>query len=414
MISDLQSRINIAAADLRARTTQGEGLYRISFVDNDRAKSIEVVRKMLDSFVENAIGGQRTDQESTDEFFNANIAEIERRLRDMELKKADFLKRNINALPDSQADYMTQLQTASAAADTIRDTLRVAESREAEIQRQLDGEEPFLFGFDAGSAPAVNTVAGSGDLTYRIQALEKQLDELLLQYTEKHPTVVDVRKTLESLKKRQQDELSRIKAGQQATGSLSSSVKSNPVYQSLEVEQKKTRVQVAELRQELSQRQAKVAQLKSHADLVPRVAADLMGLNRDYAQLTQTYNEMIKRRETASLTKAADKTGTAKFKIIEPPAADFNPISPNRVMLLSAVLVAALAAAAALAWLLNQLRPVFYTKKPGSSHWPTGVGIRRAHVAGTTRLQRRWTAGGFLPPPSASSWLLESSLSAVA
>lgn len=362
LISELQSQISISMADPAARQAKGEGMYRIAFRYSNREKSIEVVQTMLDAFVENALGDQRTDQVSTDEFFNANIADIEKRLRDMELRKAEFLKLNMSALPESKLDYVGQLQLATEAANTTRDTLRIAETRGAEIQRQLDGEEPYLFGIDTGAAAAAGSAAGN-DITYRIQALDKQLDELLLNYTEKHPAVISTRQQIVELKARQQEELKRVKGGAQATGSMASSLKSNPIYQNLEVAQRQTQVQIAELRQELAQKNAKISDIRTNAATVPRVAADLVALDRDYAQLTQTYNEMVRRRETASLTKAADRSGTAKFKIIEPPAAEFKPVSPNRLLLFSVVLLAALGAGAALAWLLNQLRPVFYTEK---------------------------------------------------
>ncbi len=48
-----------------------------------------------------------------------------------------------------------------------------------------------------------------------------------------------------------------------------------------------------------------------------------------------------------------------KFRVIEPPRVPLNPVSPNRPLLLSLVLLVALGAGAALAVLLNQLKPVF-------------------------------------------------------
>src|SRR5688572_11861987 len=68
LIRGLQERISITAADLRARTTQGEGLYLIRFQDTDREKSIEVVDKLLTAFVESALGEKRTGQETAQRF----------------------------------------------------------------------------------------------------------------------------------------------------------------------------------------------------------------------------------------------------------------------------------------------------------------------------------------------------------
>jgi capsular polysaccharide biosynthesis protein len=154
-----------------------------------------------------------------------------------------------------------------------------------------------------------------------------------------------------------------VRKGQAATGSLASSLKTNPVYQSLQLELKRTQVQIAELRQELIERQTRVATLRSKVNTVPEVEAELVRLNRDYEVNRQKYQELVQRRETATLSENADRSGTVSFKTIEPPAAAFQPISPNRPKLLAAVLAAGLALAAGIGWLMNQLNPVFHSSK---------------------------------------------------
>ena len=362
LIRDIQSRVTIDAADLRARTTQGEGLYKIAFHDSDRAKSIEVVQTMLTGFVENALGEKRTSQESAQRFIDEQIAQYESRLREAETRVADFKKRNVGVMPSSQGDYFARMQEETNQLETVRTSLSIAESRRAEIRRQLDGEEPYLFGIDTGSAMAAQA-GGGGDLTYRIQELEKSVEELRLRYTDRHPEVIATLSTLEELRKRQAEELARVKKGQAATGSLSSSLKSNPVYQGLEMEMKRTQVQIAELRQEVAERSARVADLRRKVNTVPEVEAELARLNRDYEVTRTQYQELVQRRETASLSQEADRSGTVNFETIEPPSAGFDPISPKRPRLLFLVLIASLGLASGLAWLLNQLHPVFHSSK---------------------------------------------------
>jgi len=359
LIADIQSRITIEAADLRARTTDGQGLYRIKFRDQDREKSVEVVQKLLTGFVENALGEKRTGQENAKKFIGDQISEYESRLRKAEASLAEFKKTNVGMMPDSQGDYFARLQQESAGLETVRTTLAIAESRRAEISRQLSGEEPYLFGFDGGNAAPSDR--GGGDLTYRIQDLEKTLEELLLRFTEKHPEVEATRQTIEELKRRQAEELARVRGGARASGSLSSSLKSNPVFQNLELELKRAEVQIAELRQELAQRQGKVSELRQRVDAVPEVEAELARLNRDYEVTRQKYLELVQRRETANLSQDVERTGTVKFEVLDPPAAALKPISPNRGNLFAFVLLAGIGVAAAISWLLNQIRPVFHS-----------------------------------------------------
>jgi polysaccharide chain length determinant protein (PEP-CTERM system associated) len=360
LIASLQRRILIEAADSRARSTAGEGLYKISFRDSSRDKSLAVVKTLLNAFVEDTLGSKRTGQETAQRFLDEQIADHEKRLSEAEARLSAFKKKNVGTMPDQRGDYYSRLQQEETGLEQARGALALAESRREEIGRQLQGEEPFFIGFDSNATggPA-NDAARGGDLTYRIQDLEKKLDELLLRYTDKHPEVIATRDTIEELKRRQAEELARVRARQPATGSLSSSLKSNPVYQNLQLEQKRTEVQVAELRQDVAQRQSRVAELKRLVNTVPEVEAELTRLNRDYEVTHSQYVELVKRRETANLSEDADRTGTVKFDVIDPPVVGFDPVAPNRPLLLTVVLLGALAVGAGLTYLLNRTRPVF-------------------------------------------------------
>jgi len=71
----------------------------------------------------------------------------------------------------------------------------------------------------------------------------------------------------------------------------------------------------------------------------------------------------VQRRETAAISEQADRTGTVKFEVIEPPAAALDPVAPDRPRLLIMVLLAGLAVGGGLCWVLNQLKPVFHSAR---------------------------------------------------
>jgi polysaccharide chain length determinant protein (PEP-CTERM system associated) len=191
---------------------------------------------------------------------------------------------------------------------------------------------------------------------------------MLLRFTEKHPEVVAVKATIEELKKRQAEEIARLQSGQRATGSMASSVKSNPVYQGIQAELNRAEVQLAELRQDLAQRNARVAELQRLVDTVPEVEAELARLNRDYEITRTRYLEMVERLEVAKLSESAEKQGVVKFQIIDPPIVGLEPVAPNRGLLLLAVLIVGLGAAAGLMYLLNMLRPVYQNTRVLAEH----------------------------------------------
>ena len=358
LIAGLQQLI-VIQADARNPNSNSDGVYRISFRDTSRNQSVQVVQKLLNSFVEDTLGSKREGQEDAQRFLREQIAEYERRLSESENRLAEFKKRNVGKMPDDRGDYFARLQAEMVEADGVRQQLALAEARREELAKQLTGEEPFLFGFDAETAP--QPAQGTrGDLTGRIQELQRREEELLLRYTEKHPEVVAVRATIEDLKKQQEAELARVRAGQPATGSMSQSLKSNPVFQGIRLEMNRTEVQIAELRRDYGQRQAHLSELQRLVNNVPEVEAELARLNRDYEVTRTQYQQLVQRLETAKLSEDAARTGVVSFQVIEPPATLPDPVAPNRAVLMAGVLALALGAALGAAYLLNQIRPVFY------------------------------------------------------
>jgi polysaccharide chain length determinant protein (PEP-CTERM system associated) len=364
LLNSLLQRIRVTT-EVRTPSSATDGVYAIAFQDHSREKAVAVVETLLNTFVEDTLGTKRTGQESAQRFLDDEIAELERRLSEAETRLADFKKRNVGVMPDSQGDYFARLQAEMLERDGVVRALRLAESRRAELQRQLSGEDPFLFGFD--TQPAAQE-ADTGDLAFRIREMEARLEQMLLRYTEKHPEVVALRATIDELKGRMEEEIARAQSTRRASASLASSLKSNPIYQGIQAEMNRTDVQIAELRQELAERNQRVAELQRLVDTVPEVEAELARLNRDYEITRQRYLELVERRETAKLSESAEKQGVIKFQIIDPPIVGLEPVAPPRAVFLIGVLLAGLGAAGALMYGLNLLHPVYLNTRVLAAH----------------------------------------------
>lgn len=352
LIDKLRSRIVITGGASASNPQVSGGLFVISYQDPDRDKSVEVVDKLLNTFVEDTLGGKREGSETAQKFLRGQIEDYERRLSEAEARLADFKKRNVGLMPGEQGDYFSRLQNEMDAVKKAQAALGVATSRRDELQRQLRGETPFTAGGasnNAGGRPA------SGDTASRIQETQARLDELLLRFTEKHPDVVAARENLVQLKERQQAEIEALRRGD--PGAVRAAT--NPVYQSIQLQLNQTEVEIAALRGEIADRQQKVGQLRQLVDTVPEVEAEFARLNRDYDVTRAQYTALVERLEKARLGEQAEETGVVKFEIVDPPSAPYAPVAPNRPRLLAMVLIAGLGVAGGIAYLLHQMRPVF-------------------------------------------------------
>jgi polysaccharide chain length determinant protein (PEP-CTERM system associated) len=339
------------------RATAGT-IYGFHFVDPSRERALLVVKALLDTFVEQTLGGKRQGSEEAQKFLEAQIKDDEQRLSVAEDKLATFKKKNVGLMPSEQGGYFAQLQAESDAEKKAEVDLAVAMSRREELVKQLHGDEAVsAAGGGLTTTIGANGVAGGGDTLSRIQDTQAKLDELLLKYTDQHPDVIATRATLEELKKRRAIELAALRRGDAAAVAASGAANS-PVYQSMQLELNRVDVEIAALRRGLTQHQATVADLRQRLNTAPQVEAEYQQLNRDYDVNKAQYTALLESYQKARLGERADNAGSVRFEVVLPPTSSEAPAWPNRPLLLTAVWIAALGAGAGLAYMLHKHRPV--------------------------------------------------------
>jgi polysaccharide chain length determinant protein (PEP-CTERM system associated) len=358
VLGGLANRVTLTvhSASERENDREAGSIYGIAYQDGNRARSLRVVEVLLNTLVEQTIGGKRQGAESAQKFLEKQIRDYETRLRQAEDRLAEFKKQNIGLMPTEQGGYFTQLQTEIDAAKKSETDLQVAESRRAEIARQMRGEA--VIGA-TGAAPVLGSsgVSAGSDTVTRIKETQAKLDELLLRFTDKHPDVIAMRETLVELQRRRDEEIASLRRGD-ANVVAASGVGNNPVYQSMQLALNQADIEIASLHGTLAQHRAKAAELRQRLDTAPQVEAEFAALNRDYDVNKAQYTALLAKYEKARLGEEADSAGSVRFEVVQPPNASFAPVFPHRTLFLAAALAAALAAGAGLAFLLHILRPV--------------------------------------------------------
>jgi polysaccharide chain length determinant protein (PEP-CTERM system associated) len=264
-------------------------------------------------------------------------------------------------MPGAEGDYFTRLQNEMDANNKARTALSVALSRRDELTRQLrDGASTAAEG--AGRIvvrSADGRPASSGDTAGRLQEARQKLADLLTQYTEKHPAVASLREEIAELEARRARELDALRRGDpQAVASSGASA--DPVYQSIQLALNEVSVEVASLRGEISQHEQKIGELRRLVQTVPEVEAEFARLNRDYDVTKAQYLELLERMQKAKLGQDAEASSSGVvLEVLDPPYASINPVAPKRPMLVIAVFMLGLGAAAALAYVLSKINPVF-------------------------------------------------------
>jgi polysaccharide chain length determinant protein (PEP-CTERM system associated) len=200
-------------------------------------------------------------------------------------------------------------------------------------------------------------VAADPEIDGRIQPLQQKLDNLLLNFTEQHPDIVAIRRTIAQLKEQKQREakLRKPSAVMQPQ---------NPIHQQLSVSLAEAEANVASIKARVAEYNRRFEDLKGAVNSVPQVEAEFTQLTRDYEVLRRNYESLLTRRESAQIS--GDMESNAKvmeFRVIDPPQVPSTPSAPNRLLLSSMVLLASIGGGIGFAFLLSQLRPTFQDER---------------------------------------------------
>jgi polysaccharide chain length determinant protein (PEP-CTERM system associated) len=364
--SDLDTSARMSADDLIdgtisslkiARAIFGENIYTISFRYTEPKKAQDVVQAALSIFIEQSLGDSRTGADSARKFLDEQIKDYDLKLREAEGRMNAFRLKYMGLFPTVGKDFVGQMGTVS---EQIRDTkleLSVAEQTRDGIKKQLE-EQMASRSAAVAADPSFVPKITVPELDARIEALKRQLDELLRNYTEQHPDVKGIRRLLAKL---EDDRAKEIEARRkEAAGRPASAAGGDPIADQLRVAVNEAESNVTTVRARLAQLEARLQQLKVAAESLPKIDTEWTQLNRDYEILKRQYENLVSRRETALMTGKLEDAGVAEFRIIDPPRVTPTPVAPNRIGLIWGLIAASLAAGLATSFAVSQVHPTFH------------------------------------------------------
>lgn len=203
-------------------------------------------------------------------------------------------------------------------------------------------------------------------LEERQELLQQNLDLLLTRYTENHPDVISTKRSLENLKKQAADKKNEVSDPDDKTAEVSENTAEipNTLYEQLQLRLSEVSTTISTLKRDMDESLDSVEELEKLRNKAPEVEAQLADLDRDYDVIKTKFGEFLARRESARISQAAEaSTDSVQFRIIAPPQVPVVPSAPNRLLLLSIVLVVGLGAGGGIAFLLVQMDDTFSSNK---------------------------------------------------
>ncbi len=343
LIERLAKEIRLISAG--GRRSGQNNLYTLSYTHNNPETAKQVVQVILNILVETTLGDSRQDSDSAQLFLEQQIREYDARLVKAEDRLMAFKRENFNVLPSQEGGFFQDLRQAEQNLEAAKLEMREAEFSRRELKNRL---LEFVASFEGGE------ISIEGRYDERLKAMQAQLDEKKLRFTDVHPDIVELERVIKELEQLRLEE-------QQGRGEASGARKpeDSRLHQELTLALAQANARIASLGVRMSEYEKRARILKERISTLPEVEAELVSLSRDYEITKMKYEQLVERLESARLSESAGETGdNVKFRIIDPPWVPATPSSPNRILLLSGVLAGAIGAGLGFAVLIGFLRPV--------------------------------------------------------
>lgn len=350
-----------------------DNIYTVSFIGHDPAKTLGVVRSIVDLFVHKSLTGNQQDTSQALDFIDSQIALYQRKLQQQQDRLQQFSKAHPGFSAQTPTDYATQQGQLETQITTLEGQLSAAQSTRDSLLAQLRQVHPSVHTeISPGGVVAAGVAAAPSPLDREIAAQQQRLDELLQRYTDAYPDVVSTRRNLARLLAQRKALESQAGAGAGAgAGNASGGVtapqyaqSANPVYQQLQVSLTQANANAAALQAQLSVLRARLQQLGTQRAGSSGLDAEYQQLTRDYTVLNDNYQKLMQRRESAVLARNQEQSRRSDyFRIIEPPRLAPAALFPHRTFLIALALVVSAGVGVAVTYLLTLLRPTYRTAR---------------------------------------------------
>ncbi len=310
----------------------GPDTFMLSYVDATPEAAQRITARIAQVFVDETSKGQETRAQDTTQFIANQLALSRTRLSQLEERLTAAKRAYMGRLPEQSAANLQTLNGLRQQLDSTDTALRGEQDRLSMIERQMGAmrEGADSVPLVRGDVPQVPSTPQG-----RVAALERQLAEARLMYTDKHPEVVRLQEELKRARSEAAAERARPESDRITT------LKADPTYRQLMADQENGRMRVRELQRAETQIRAQINAYQQRVEGSPLVEQQLTSLQRDYDLEKKQDQELSARRDAAALSEDLERRQAGeRFRVLSPANWPHEPFRPNVFRILVMALVA--------------------------------------------------------------------------
>ena len=337
-IEDIRKRISV-----NIRSRRGANAFAISFEDTNPERVVRVTNTLATYFIDENLKVREAQAVGTTDFLDDELNSIKSQLEELEEALRVYRKRFMGELPE-------QLETNLRILDRQQEQL-------IEKQKNLRNVKNILIAFEKQMSELQNDYSmfsTDGLLEFEtegstsVDQLGEQLSMLKTRYTDKHPDVKRLKRMIAELEDQIDQELSESEESEEE-------VFSGNNYQELQTAQRdEITKEIKTLEADISKIQEQIIIYQKRVENTPKREQELLSLKRDYANIKEIYDSLLKRKLEAAISVNMEKKQKGEqFRVLDPGRLPEKPIKPNISRLFALTLAAGLIVGCGLVFLME-------------------------------------------------------------
>lgn len=309
---------------VKARTrilNVGRNLIKIEYHDSNPERAFKTTEKFAEVFVQESVGTQTKESQAAFDFIDSQVKMYHDKLTSAEEGLKEFRSQTVDARPGTEEEVQARINALQNTIEKTSLDLKEANVKEASIEKQLSGE-----------AEVTASLTREGQYAMRIAELQSQLENLRLSYHDTYPDIIRIQHQIDDLKdmiavEQRQREDARKSGKPVGKLIVDDSVQINPMYQQLRRELYTSKTNIETLKARLGESKQLLNKELARARRIHSGEAQLAELTRDYTVNRDIYQDLLRRRENARVSRNMDRDKQGLTLKINEPA--FLPLQPS-------------------------------------------------------------------------------------
>ena len=326
--------------------------FRISCVWTEPQVAADVANAVASQFIEHNLRDREEMAMGTTDFLETEANRILKDLMQRERALKEFKEKNNGSLPSQLSSNLNILSQKKEEINNLENRISVEKQQAMMIRNNLNNMS--------------STGQPEDSAQDRVSRLRQQLKALEMKYTDKHPDVQAVKRSIMELEEEKQLEGADAtgKNGQDEAAGSGSSAENR-----LKQELNQTYARIAKYERQIEELKSVIQKYQARVERTAEVELELKNLQRDYGAVRGRYSNILNKQLSAEMSEELEKRQKGEqFRVVDPARPPGRPFKPDVKKILMMAMMLGLGLGGGLAFVRETLDPGFYTAEEVESY----------------------------------------------